>query len=148
MNILEINNRINQRPPFQMIDKVLEVKPCEYGKGVKNVCINEPYFIGHFPGFPIMPGVLITEAAAQLCSLVMSFGEMSENKIPVLLKIEAMKFIKPVIPGDTLIIEVTKIQESGELIKFEILIITGDKRVASGILVFTVINKKTVYSDE
>lgn len=147
MNILEINQRIQQRPPFQMIDKVLEIKPLEYGKGVKNVCINEPFFVGHFPGFPIMPGVLITEAAAQLCSLVMSFRELSPNQVPVLLKIDSMKFIKPAVPGDTLIIEVTKTQDAGNVIKFEVIISDEGVKMASGTLAFTIIDKNSVYVD-
>ena len=72
MNLLEINKRIKQRPPFQMIERVLELTPDESAVGIKNVSVNEPYFTGHFPEIPIMPGVLITEAAAQLCSLVIT----------------------------------------------------------------------------
>ncbi|MDE6736721.1 MAG: hypothetical protein K2J50_04385, partial [Treponemataceae bacterium] len=70
MNIFEISQRIAQRPPFQMIERVLELTPGEHATGIKNVSVNEPYFMGHFPGTPIMPGVLIVESCAQLCSLV------------------------------------------------------------------------------
>ena len=70
MNIYEISERIAQRPPFQMVEKVLELVPNESATGNKNVSVNEPYFMGHFPGAPIMPGVLIVESCAQLCSLV------------------------------------------------------------------------------
>lgn len=61
MNILEVNKRLKQRPPFQMIEKVLELNSGESAVGIKNVSINEPYFMGHFPDTPIMPGVLIVE---------------------------------------------------------------------------------------
>ena len=61
MNIIEINKRIKQRPPFQMVEKVLEVVPGESVKALKNVSVNEPYFMGHFPDAPIMPGVLVIE---------------------------------------------------------------------------------------
>ena len=72
MNLLEINQRIKQRPPFQMIERVTELVPNESAKGIKCVSVNEPYFMGHFPETPIMPGVLLIESAAQLCSLVIA----------------------------------------------------------------------------
>ena len=68
MNLLEINQRIKQRPPFQMIERVTELEPNVSATGIKNVSVNEPYFAGHFPDTPIMPGVLLIESAAQLCS--------------------------------------------------------------------------------
>ena len=70
MNLLQIQERIKQRPPFQMIERVIELTSNESARGIKNVSVNEPYFLGHFPGTPIMPGVLLIESAAQLCSLV------------------------------------------------------------------------------
>ena len=66
MNINDINKRLKQRPPFQMIERVIELTPNESARGIKCVSINEPYFMGHFPDAPIMPGVLIVEACAQL----------------------------------------------------------------------------------
>ncbi len=66
MNIYEISQRIAQRPPFQMVEKVIELVPNESATGIKNVSVNEPYFMGHFPGATIMPGVLIVESCAQL----------------------------------------------------------------------------------
>ncbi|MFZ5988143.1 MAG: 3-hydroxyacyl-ACP dehydratase FabZ [Bacillota bacterium] len=146
MNILEINERIKQRPPFQMLDRVIDIRPGEYAKGIKNVSINEPYFIGHFPDLPIMPGVLITESAAQLCALVMSYGNFPEGKVPVLLKVEQMKFIKAVIPGDVLVVEVKNIQKSISISKFEATVTVADKKAATGTLAFTFADKDTIYS--
>ena len=83
MNIFEINKRIGQRPPFQMIEKVLELEPNVSARGIKNVSINEPYFMGHFPDAPIMPGVLIIESCAQLCSLVIDDGGKSLSLIHI-----------------------------------------------------------------
>ena len=80
MNIFEINKRIGQRPPFQMIEKVLELEPNVSARGIKNVSINEPYFMGHFPDAPIMPGVLIIESCAQLCSLVIDEVERAGKR--------------------------------------------------------------------
>ncbi len=104
MNLLEINKRIKQRPPFQMIERVLELEPNISARGVKNVSVNEPYFIGHFPEAPIMPGVLLIESAAQLCSLVIAPDDAADNEDRqyVLLKVKDFKFLKPVKPGDPL----------------------------------------------
>ena len=88
MNINEVQKRIKQRPPFQMIEKVLEVEDGEYAKGIKCVSVNEPYFAGHFPDAPIMPGVLVIEACAQLCSITMESQGTEGDKIYVLLKCE------------------------------------------------------------
>ena len=98
MNINEVQKRIKQRPPFQMIEKIEEIRGGEYAKGIKNVSINEPYFMGHFPDAPIMPGVLIVEACAQLCSVTIESEGTDESKIWVLLKVDDFKFVKPVIP--------------------------------------------------
>ena len=101
MNINDINKKIKQRPPFQMIEKVLELEPNVSATGLKNVSVNEPYFMGHFPGNPIMPGVLIIESCAQLCSLVIDATEgPKEDEIMVLLKVDNFKFVKAVIPGE------------------------------------------------
>ena len=127
MNINEVQKRIKQRPPLQMIEKVLEVEDGEYAKGIKCVSVNEPYFAGHFPDAPIMPGVLVIEACAQLCSITMESQGTEDDKIYVLLKCEEFKFLRPVIPGDCLEIEVRK--ESG-----------------GGILAFTSMNKEDIYN--
>ena len=118
MNINEVQKRIKQRPPFQMIEKVLEVEDGEYAKGIKCVSVNEPYFAGHFPDAPIMPGVLVIEACAQLCSITMESQGTEDDKIYVLLKCEEFKFLRPVIPGDCLEIEVRKESGGAGLVKF------------------------------
>lgn len=146
MNINEINSRIKQRPPFQMIERVLELTPDRSAVGLKNVSVNEPYFAGHFPDSPIMPGVLITEACAQLCSLVIDPEKSNDpDKIFVLLKIKDFKFIKPVIPGDTLIIEVNKTLDSSGLYEFSAVVKADGKVKAKGALMFTAIDKTAVY---
>ena len=147
MNLLEINKRIKQRPPFQMIERVLELTPDESAVGIKNVSVNEPYFTGHFPEIPIMPGVLITEAAAQLCSLVITpDNEEDPDKIYVLLKIKDFKFLKPVIPGDTLRIEVNKVMASSGLYEFSAVVKVEDTVKAKGSLLFTTMNKSQIYN--
>ena len=146
MNINEVQKRIKQRPPFQMIEKVLEVEDGEYAKGIKCVSVNEPYFAGHFPDAPIMPGVLVIEACAQLCSITMEGQGTEDDKIYVLLKCEEFKFLRPVIPGDCLEIEVRKESGGAGLVKFNAKVTVDGKVKAKGILAFTSMNKEDIYN--
>ena len=146
MNINEVQKRIKQRPPFQMIEKVLEVEDGEYAKGIKCVSVNEPYFAGHFPDAPIMPGVLVIEACAQLCSITKERQGTEDEKIYVLLKCEEFKFLRPVIPGDCLEIEVRKESGGAGLVKFNAKVTVDGKVKAKGILAFTSMNKEDIYN--
>lgn len=146
MNINEVQKRIKQRPPFQMIEKVLEVEDDEYAKGIKCVSVNEPYFAGHFPDAPIMPGVLVIEACAQLCSITMESQGTEDDKVYVLLKCEEFKFLRPVIPGDCLEIEVRKESGGAGLVKFNAKVTVDGKVKAKGILAFTSMNKEDIYN--
>lgn len=147
MNLLDINKRIKQRPPFQMIERVLELEPNVSAKGIKNVSVNEPYFIGHFPDAPIMPGVLLIECAAQLCSLVIAPDETAndENKLYVLLKVKDFKFLKPVIPGDTLTIDVKCTMSGAGAYEFSAVISADGTVKAKGSMLFTSMDKSAVY---
>lgn len=147
MNIMEINKRIKQRPPFQMIERVTEIVPGESAVGIKNVSINEPWFTGHFPDAPIMPGVLLIESAAQLCSLVTESEGTDENTVRVLLKVDQFKFVKPVIPGDTLTITVKKTREAGGLFSFDAVIRVGDEIRAKGAMTFTAVPKASIFGE-
>ena len=146
MNINEVQKRIKQRPPFQMIEKVLEVEDGDYAKGIKCVSVNEPYSAGHFPDAPIMPGVLVIEACAQLCSITMESQGTEDDKIYVLLKCEEFKFLRPVIPGDCLEIEVRKESGGAGLVKFNAKVTVDGKVKAKGILAFTSMNKEDIYN--
>ena len=145
MNLMEINSRIKQRPPFQMIERVTELEPNVSAKGIKNVSVNEPYFMGHFPDAPIMPGVLIIECAAQLCSLVIAPEKAEEDKLCVLLKVKDFKFLKPVIPGDTLTIEVSCTLASAAAYEFSAVISVDGTVKAKGSMLFTTMDKSAVY---
>ena len=147
MNIFEINKRIGQRPPFQMIEKVLELGPNVSARGIKNVSINEPYFMGHFPDAPIMPGVLVIESAAQACSLAIEADGTDESTIYVLLKVKDFKFVKPIIPGDTMIINCKKTMGSAGLYSFAVTISVNDKVRAKGELMFTAVDKESIYAE-
>ena len=145
MNINDINKRIKQRPPFQMIEKVIALEPNVSATGIKNVSVNEPYFMGHFPGNPIMPGVLIIESCAQLCSLVIDSDGVKEDELMVLLKVDNFKFVKPVIPGDTLVITVTKGKVLGPLTSFDAIVKVDDVVYSKGSMTFTAVKKESIY---
>ena len=147
MNLLEINQRIKQRPPFQMIERVTELVPNKSAKGIKCVSVNEPYFMGHFPEAPIMPGVLLIESAAQLCSLVIApdAAASDENKLYVLLKVKDFKFVRPVIPGDRLEISVKVTMAAAGAYEFSAVISADGVVKAKGSMLFTSMDKSAVY---
>lgn len=107
MNIVEILKILPHRYPFILVDRVLECVPGSYIKAYKNITINEPFFQGHFPGAPIVPGVLILEALAQAGGLLAASGmkESLENKLFLFTGLDKVKFRKQVIPGDRLDLE-------------------------------------------
>ena len=128
-----------------MIDRVTELVPNERAVGIKNVSVNEPFFMGHFPGTPVMPGVLIVESCAQLCSLVIEKDENAlDENLYVLLKIDGFKFVKPVIPGDRLEIEVKKTRGGGVLVGFDAIVKVDGTVFAKGSLTFTTIPKTSL----
>ena len=106
-NIQEILDFLPHRYPFLLIDRIVEFEPAKRLVAIKNVTINEPFFQGHFPGYPIMPGVLVIEAMAQAGGIIM-MAEMPDRhqKLVVFTGIERAKFRRPVTPGDQLRIEV------------------------------------------
>lgn len=120
LDIERIMKMIPHRYPFLLIDRVINLVKGESGVGIKNVTFNEPHFVGHFPEKPIMPGVLIIEAMAQTCALVVvhTLGASFEGKLVYFMSIEEAKFRKPVIPGDVLEIRVQKMKSRGNVWKF------------------------------
>ena len=105
LGTLDIMQYLPHRYPFLLVDKITEFVKNEQIVGVKNVTINEPFFQGHFPGHPIMPGVLILEAMAQVGGVyAMLANEVGEGQVPYFVGIDKAKFRKPVLPGDVLIL--------------------------------------------
>ena len=136
-NILEILEFLPHRFPFLLIDKVLELKENEYIKAVKNVSINEPYFMGHFPGDPVMPGVLIIEAMAQAGGIMHASAltpEERKSRRMYFAGIEKARFKKVVRPGDQLIIEGRVLKRKGNLWKMEAQAFVDGELVAEALL--------------
>ena len=107
LDIKDIEKLLPHRYPFVMIDRVSEIIPGEKAIGYKNVTINEPHFTGHFPGAPIMPGVLQVEASAQLsCMVMLTMPEYNESYIGLFTGLDGVKFRRMVVPGDQLKITV------------------------------------------
>ena len=126
IDVLKVMERIPHRYPFLMIDRIDNVVPYESAVGIKCVSIGEPHFQGHFPGKPVMPGVLIIESMAQTAGVmvVTSLGPDSEGKLVYFMSIEEAKFRRPVVPGDRMEVHVTKKQNRGQVWKFR-----GEARV-------------------
>ena len=140
LDINEIMKIIPQRPPILMIDRVEEYTPGESAVAYKNVCINEPYFAGHFPNQPIMPGVLIVEALAQTGAVAILSMEENKGKNVFFGGIDKFKFKKPVIPGDVLKLEVKVIKRKGPIGVGEAIATVEDKIVAKGELTFAIVD--------
>ena len=131
MDIHEIKEVLPHRYPFLLVDRILEVKPGEKAVGLKNVTHNEDFFNGHFPSQPIMPGVLVVEAMAQVAGIgLLETVEKPEEKIPYLAKVEEARFRKPVIPGDQLVIKAEVVRLKGRMGKIEAKGLVDDKTVA------------------
>jgi len=121
IDTLRIMELIPHRPPFLMIDKVVDVVAGERAIGVKNVTINEGFFQGHFPARPVMPGVLIIEAMAQTAAVLVvhTLGPMAQGKLVYFMSVDNARFRRPVLPGDTLKVHVTSLRHRGNVWKFE-----------------------------
>ncbi len=117
INVNEIMKLLPHRYPFLLVDKIVDLKPGESALGVKNVTINEPFFQGHFPGQPIMPGVLVIEAMAQVAG-VMAFRSGMEGKSVYFMSIDNAKFRRPIVPGDQVMMEIKILKQRGNVWKF------------------------------
>ncbi len=106
-----IQELLPHRYPFLLVDRIIELEPNQRAVGIKQVTINEPFFQGHFPGAPVMPGVLIIEALAQV-GAILALREIEDRarKLVLFTGIDDARFRKPVVPGDTLVLEVTALR--------------------------------------
>lgn len=139
LDIKQIMEIIPQRAPFLMIDRVEELVPGQSCIAYKNVCINEPYFAGHFPGNPIMPGVLIVEALAQTGAVAILSMEENKGKNALFGGIDKLRFKKQVVPGDVLKLEVHIIKQKGPVGVGEAIATVDGKVAAKGELTFAIV---------
>jgi len=139
-DIHQIKNLLPHRYPFLLVDRVLEGTPGERLVALKNVTYNEPFFEGHFPNRPVMPGVLIVEALAQTAALMASYGRDdidTQNRIYYFTGIDKARFKNPVEPGDQLIFEVTLIRKIKNMWKCQGRATVNGELAASAELMFT-----------
>lgn len=132
LDVNDIMEMIPHRYPFLLIDKMKNIVPGESAVGIKNVTINEPFFVGHFPEKPVMPGVLIIEAMAQTSGalVVHTLGDDAKGKLVYFMSVDNAKFRKPVGPGDTIEITVQKTQNRRNVWKFDCVATVEGTKVA------------------
>jgi len=132
IDVNRVMEMIPHRYPILLVDRVLDMVQGESAVSLKNVTMNEPHFNGHFPGFPVMPGVLIVEAMAQTAAIVVvdALGEEAQGKVVFFMTIDDARFRNPVVPGDSLHIHVEKVRARGPVWKFSGKAMVGDKLCA------------------
>jgi 3-hydroxyacyl-[acyl-carrier-protein] dehydratase len=144
IDVNQIMQLLPHRYPFLLVDRVLEYDPGEHLTAVKNVTINEPFFEGHFPGYPVMPGVLIVEAMAQAGGILIlkSSQTIPSGKIFLFSGIEKMRFRKPVYPGDQLQLLAEKLRHKMNIWKMQVEARVDDQIAAQGILSAAVVDRE------
>ena len=141
LNIDQIKELIPHRYPFLLVDKIVELEEGKRAVGVKNVTVNEPFFQGHFPEYPLMPGVLIVEAMAQVGAVAMMSIEENKGKLGVFAGIDKVRFKREVRPGDILTMEVEMTSLRRNIGKAIAKAYVGEDLVCSGELMFALVQK-------
>lgn len=144
LDITAIKDIIPHRYPFLLIDKIIEVElePVVRAVGIKNVTINEPFFQGHFPSYPVMPGVLIVEALAQTACVAGLMIDENKGKIPLFTGIDNLKFRRQVVPGDTLKLEVEFTAMRRGMGRANVRASVQDQTAVEGVIKFAIVEPK------
>jgi 3-hydroxyacyl-[acyl-carrier-protein] dehydratase len=143
MDVLEIQKLLPHRYPFLLVDRVVSIESGKSLKAYKNVSVNEPFFNGHFPGHPVMPGVLVLEALAQASAILAyrSTGYDPASKVTYLMAIDGAKFRRPTVPGDRLDLEVEVLRFKGAILKTRGVAKVDGQVVAEGEFLATVVDR-------
>lgn len=143
-DVMGIQQLIPHRYPFLMIDKVVNIVEGQSIVGIKNVTINEPFFPGHFPSHPVMPGVLIVEAMAQTSAVLVmhTLGSVAHGKVVYFMSVEGSKFRKPVVPGDVLHIHCEAQKSRGNIWRFAGVAKVDGVKVADAVYTAMIVDEK------
>ena len=142
MDVVEIQQILPHRYPFLLVDRILEIEPGKRIVGIKNVTVNEEFFVGHFPGKPVMPGVLIIEAMAQVGGvLILSQVADRDRKLVYFLGIDEARFRKPVVPGDQLRFEVEVLKRKTTTCKLQGKAFVDGQLVAEAIVMSAMVDR-------
>ena len=136
LDINDIQKILPHRPPMLLVDRIIELEPFKSATGIKNVTMNEPHFLGHFPGHPIMPGVLILEAMAQVGGVAMLYPEEHRGKIALFGGMENVKFKRPVVPGDQMVMKAHLLKVHGDFGKLHAEVFVDEQFAAQGDFTF------------
>ena len=140
LDVIQVMKILPHRPPFLMVDKVIRIEGSKV-TAVKNVTIGEPFFEGHFPGHPIMPGVLQLEAIAQVAGILMMRQAENIGKLAYFMSAEDVKWRRPVRPGDVLTIEVEMTKSRGKIGKAKGRCLVGDEVVSEADVTFMLVDR-------
>ena len=141
IDVNEIKSYLPHRYPFLLVDKVVDIDGNKI-TGIKNVTVNEPFFEGHFPDYPVMPGVLIIEAMAQTMGVLALRREENRGKLAFFASINNAKFRKPVLPGDTIVMEVEAMKWKAKIVQAHGVAKVGDEVVAEADLLFSLLDNE------
>lgn len=142
LEVTDIEKILPHRPPMLLVDRIIELEPYKGGVGIKNVTYNEPCFRGHFPGKPVMPGVLILEAMAQVGGIALLYPEEHRGKLPVFGGMDNIKFKRQIIPGDQMVMKATITKIHGNFGRLHSEVFVEDKLAAQADFTFALLEEK------